>query len=130
MELRFFLSMLFLLVIMLAPTAGNPTPFLAIEQTLSRLGQPVTEREQGELSFLACLDSVSQSIPDRLDVQIVGNSDSYLVQRSQDLMYPRVRLVPESPDYFFHIGNEAAPAGKIVTQADCGGIIFTVVSNG
>ena len=128
--MRVFASVLLLFVLLLAPAAGNPTPFLALEKTLSRLGQPVTEREQGELNFLACLDSVSRAIPDRQDVQIIGNSDSYLVQRSQDLMYPRVRLVSGEPDYRFHIGNEAPPEGPIVTQADCGGIIFTVVSNG
>ena len=90
--MRVITSVFLLLLLMLAPVAGNPTPFLAIENTLTRLGQPVTEREQGELNFLACLESVTLSIPDREDVQIIGNSDSYLVQRSQDLMYPRVRL--------------------------------------
>lgn len=128
--MRVFASILLLVVLLLAPSAGNPTPFLAIEQTLTRLGQPVTEREQGELNFLACLDSVTRAVPDRQNAQIVGNVDSYLVQRSQDLMYPRVRLVSEGSDYLFHIGNESPPEGSVVSQADCGGVIFTVVTNG
>ena len=128
--MRVITSVFLLLLLMLAPVAGNPTPFLAIENTLTRLGQPVTEREQGELNFLACLESVALSIPDREDVQIIGNSDSYLVQRSQDLMYPRVRLVSADSAYLFHIGNETPPEGSVVSQVDCGGVIFTVVSNG
>lgn len=128
--MRVITSVFLLLLLMLAPAAGNPTPFLAIENTLMRLGQPVTEREQGELNFLACLQSVTLSIPDREDVQIIGNSDSYLVQRSQDLMYPRVRLVSADSAYFFHIGNEAPPEGLVVSQVDCGGVILTVVSHG
>ena len=121
-------TLLFLL--MMAPSGGNPTPFLALERTLSRIGLPVTEREQGELNFLSCLEDASAVIPNRSNVQIIGNPDSYLVQRTQDLMYPRVRLVAEEAEFLFHIGNDAPPEGVLMSQSDCGGILFTVVSIG
>lgn len=119
-----------LLVIGLTPAAGNFSPFVFLDKTLSRLQVPVTEQEQGELNFLACVDQAASVIPDRVDVVIDGNSDSYLRQRVQDLIYPRVRLVNESANFTVHIGNEPAPEGEKVNEVDCGGVIFTVVKNG
>jgi hypothetical protein len=130
MSFRAIAGLALLVIIAFAPAGGNFSPFVAIENTLSRIGTPVTEREQGELNFLSCVEGVTKAIPDRRNTQIVGNSDSYLVQRSEDLMYPRVRLVREQAEFLFHIGNELPPTGDVVNQADCGGVVFTVVLNG
>ena len=129
MNVRSLVAGLLLVLAAFAPAGGNFSPFMAIENTLSRIGTPITEREQGELNFLACVEGVTQVIPDRKNTQIVGNPDSYLVQRAEDLMYPRVRLVREDAEYLFHIGNEAPPQGEILNQTDCGGIVYTVVLN-
>ncbi len=119
-----------LLTVAFVPANGNVSFFSFLDKTFARLQTPVTEQEQGELNFLSCVAEVGSVIPDRTDVVLVGNPDSYLRQRAQDLLYPRVRLVNENAGYSFHIGNDPAPAGEVLKQVDCGGVVFTVVKNG
>ena len=127
MNYRHFAALGLILAIGLAPTAGNFSPFAFLDRWTARLTTPVTEQEQGELNFLACLDDLTRSIPDRTDVQIQGNTDSYLIQRTQDLSYPRLRLVGERPDYALFIGPGEPPKGELLKQSDCGGIVFSAV---
>lgn len=130
MSPRVLIALGLLLAIGFTPAAGNFSPFLFLDKTLARVQAPVTEQEQGELNFLTCVDQAASVIPDRVDVVIAGNQDSYLRQRVQDLIYPRVRLVNEGADFTVHIGNDPAPEGEKVNEVDCGGVIFTVVKNG
>jgi DNA-binding transcriptional LysR family regulator len=130
MSSRVLIALGFLLAIGFTPAAGSFSPFVFLDKTLARVQAPVTEQEQGELNFLSCVDQAASVIPDRVDVLIDGNPDSYLRQRVQDLIYPRVRLVNESADFTVHIGNEPAPEGAKVNEVDCGGVIFSVVKNG
>lgn len=135
MNYRHFVALGLILSIGLAPTAGNFAPFAFLDKWTARMTTPVTEQEQGELNFLACLEDVTRSIPDRTNVQIQGNSDSYLVQRTQDLSYPRLRLVGypsflldgENPEYAIFIGPGEPPKGDLLKQSDCGGIVFSAV---
>lgn len=130
MSSRVLVALGLLLAIAFTPAAGNFSAFVFLDKTLARLQTPVTEQEQGELNFLACVGQAASVIPDRVDVVIAGNQDSYLRQRVQDLIYPRVRLVNEDSDFTVHIGNEPAPEGEKVNEVDCGGVIFTVVKHG
>lgn len=130
MSSRVLVALGLLLAIAFTPAAGNFAPFLLLDKTLARLQVSITEQEQGELNFLECVNQAASVIPNRVDVVIAGNQDSYLRQRVQDLIYPRVRLVNEASDFTVHIGNEPAPEGEKVNEVDCGGVIFTVVKNG
>ena len=127
MNYRHFVALGLILTLGLAPTAGNFAPFAFLDKWTARLSKPVTEQEQGELSFLACLDDLTQAIPNRVNVQIQGNTDSYLIQRTQDLSYPRLRLVGENPEYALFIGPGDPPKGELLKQSDCGGIVFSAV---
>ena len=130
MSSRVLVALGLLLAIAFTPASGNFAPFLFLEKTLARLQVPITEQEQGELNFLQCVNQAVSVIPDRVDVAIAGNQDSYLRQRVQDLIYPRVRLVNEASDFTVRIGNEPAPQGEKINEVDCGGVIFTLVKNG
>lgn len=127
MNYRHFLSLGLIILIGLVPTNGNFAPFAFLDKWTSRLSTPVTEQEQGELNFLSCVDDLTRAIPDRVNVQIQGNADSYLIQRTQDLSYPRLRLVGENPEYALFIGPGDPPKGEVLKQSDCGGIVFSAV---
>lgn len=119
----------FIALLMLLPAAGNPSPFKTVENFFGRLVQPVTPDEQSELDFLSCLEGVGLNMVDRSDVQILTDGNSYLHQRAQDILYPRVRLVADSADYAFLVGYTGnREPGDIVAAEVCGGLQVEVIS--
>lgn len=119
----------FIALLMLLPAAGSPSPLKTLENVLGRLAQPITPDEQSELDLLSCLEVVGHSMVDRSDVQILTDGNSYLHQRAQDILYPRVRLVAESADYAFLVGYSGdREPGDIVAAEICGGLLVEVIS--
>jgi len=118
----------FIALLTLLPASGNPSPFKTLENFFGRLAQPITPDEQSELDFLSCLEGVGLNMVDRADVQILTDGNSYLNQRAQDILYPRVRLVADSPDYAFLVGfsGEREPGDTVASEV-CGGIPVEVI---
>ena len=118
----------FIALLTLLPASGNPSPFKTLENFLGRLAQPITPDEQSELDFLTCLERVGRNMEDRTDVQILTDGNSYLHQRAQDILYPRVRLVADSADYAFLVGfsGEREPGDTVAAEV-CGGLPVEVI---
>lgn len=129
MKPKSFLGVIVLLLIFLVPSSFSISTFKWLEGVASRIESPVTADEQLELDFLSCMERVSESIPSRTNVFIdVPDGNSYFVQRAQDVLYPRLRLVAENPDYIFRV-NPMAPsthANKLLTSENCSGVLIEV----
>lgn len=119
----------FIALLMLLPASGTPSPFRSLETFFGRLAQPITPDEQSELDFLSCLEGVGFNIPDRTNVQILTDGNSYLSQRARDILYPRVRLVADSADYAFLLGytGDREPGDTVAAEV-CGGLQVEVIS--
>lgn len=127
-SIRSWLAAGFLVFILLAPAAGSPSLLVQVETFFSRLGTPVTAQERAELDFLNCLEEAGKVIPDRSDTQILSAGDSYLHQRSQDILYPRLRLVASNPEYVFSFEG-AKEGGTVISEANCGGLQVAVIAH-
>lgn len=111
----------------IGPT-GSIATLQMLERFATRLAVPVTPEEQQELDFLNCVYEASLVIPERSDVQIETIEDSYVAQRTQELLYPRLRLVSSGGDYGFFTG--ALPSfGEVIHETNCGGLGITVTQN-
>ena len=112
---------------MIGPT-GSIATLQIIERFAARLAVPVTPEEQQELDFLDCVYEASLVIPERSDVEIETIEDSYVTQRTQELLYPRLRLVSDGGDFGFFSG--APPRfGKLIHETNCGGLRIAVTKN-
>lgn len=109
-----------LVLLAVAPSGGNPTPFAVLERAAARIATPVTEQEQAELSFFSCLEETASVIPDMARVErVFPQDDSYIGQRIGDVMYPRVRFDDKSPEYRLYVNADPGES-ELISQATCG----------
>lgn len=126
------LSVLVLAVLTLLPRLGEPAPLAVMDGFAKRLITPISPGELAELEFLSCLRHFSEEIPAGRDVQILFSQNDWLNQRTQERLYPRLRLVNSNPEYYFVVQPQEqlqTLVGTIQSKAVCSGIVLEVRSN-
>ena len=108
----------------IGPT-GSIATLQMLERFATRLAVPVTPEEQQELDFLNCVYQASMVIPERSDVEVETIDDSYVRQRTRELLHPRLRPVSENGDYGFFFGVEPN-FGLPISEEQCGGLMIVV----
>lgn len=116
-------------IVFFLPGGMSFSPLAWLENIGQRISTPITQDEQAELDFLGCTERVSLAIPDGSDVLIVTDGNSYFVQRAQDILYPRVRLVSDNHSYEFRLGIpvEKLQGLSLVASENCSGLQVEVV---
>ena len=98
-------------------------PFGLVQQAI----EPLSESEAGEIDFLNCLEESASGLDDGtvVDVQVSdqvfdGGSVSYLSQRLDEILYPRLRINEQLSEYVMEVRHETevagGPIGPGVTQ--------------
>lgn len=124
MGARFWLALLLGASLVIGPT-GSIATLQMLERFATRLAVPVTPEEQQELDFLNCVYQASMVIPERSDVEVETIDDSYVRQRTRELLHPRLRPVSENGDYGFFFGVEPN-FGLPISEEQCGGLMIVV----
>lgn len=124
-----FLFGALLIAILVVPNNLSPSITDWLQDVGSRIETPVTADEKTELEFLDCLEKFSLAIPDGADVQLSSDGNSYFVQRAQDILYPRVRLVQDEAEFIFSMGIAPTTSQVERNYINCSGLEMWVITN-
>lgn len=86
--------------------------------------EPLSEEESGEIDFLNCLEQSASDLEDGtiVDVQVSdqvfdGGSVSYLAQRLDEILYPRLRITDQAAEIVMQIKHETeVPIGPVAAN--------------
>ena len=124
MGVRFWLALFLGVALVIGPT-GSIATLQIIERFAARLAVPVTPEEQQALDFLDCVYEASLVIPARSDVEVETIDDSYVRQRTRELLHPRLRPVSQNGEYGFFFGVDPH-FGLQLSETQCGGLGIVV----